>query len=1044
MKKKTLFLILLFGLTLSTYSKSITGRVVDTEGNPIIGASIVVKNKSLGTSTDIDGKYKINAEKNDMLYFSYIGMISVSRTVGSESIINITMKQSNVDLDEVVVVGYGTMKKSDLTGSLSSVDMSKVEESGAQNIMQVLQGKVSGVNVIANTGVPGSMGSVTIRGISSMSTDSQPLYVIDGIIMDFSPMTDGEQTAINPLQNISPEDIESIEVLKDASATAIYGSRGANGVILITTKQAKKGSGGKVNLSLSVGLSKVIRRLDVMDYNTYGQYINEMIALGLPQEGAIKNFPVDEKGNIILDNTMQAHDWQDEYFERAISQNYRLSFQNGKDKSSSYISVGYQSADGVIKNTGMEKYDFRGNYKNEIKKWLTVTTTTAGAYIKNKFTTGATNSATSSIVRSMYLTRPLLSGSDLTDKGEVDDESMVNTVSSPDAWIKNHQNNITTKVLSSSLTADLKLLKWLSFRTQLSTNYNNETRLLYYGKTLQQGRPSGVGYKNSNENLSYAWDNLFMFNYEIKKKHRLNGTIGITYDRHMTQRDKYSAAGFIDDFQKGNALHGSSESNIEYANKWRYSLLSGLLRANYNFDDRLLLTATFRADGSSKFAKGNQWGYFPSFSLAYNFHKQFLSDVDWISRLKFRAGWGQVGNSPSPVYATVSQYKYVKGSNAEGSSTVSIMPMTKGNPDLTWEFSEQTNIGLDFGFWNNRILGGIDLYYKVTKNQIQNVPLAPETGFENMWMNRGTVENKGVDLELSGILFSNTNWNISMGANISAYRNKIFGLGLTPDEFGQVYFESANIGKASGFVCSPNVYYNGKPIGAFWGYKTNGIIYDAGEAAQAPTFNGQKLEPGDIKFIDVRGKAGNLNKDGDVTIDDKCIIGDPNPDFTYGFNFDISYKRLSLSCIFSGSKGNEILNANAIMLQNFSGDAGGAANNKLKNNYLNAWRPNAPSREYPRLMQNSATVNSIITDRMIEDGSYFKLSQLTLSYIFKIKKYGNASLKLFGTANNLFYCTKYSGYTPEIQRRSTNTIIGVDLYNFPDARSFLLGLNVSF
>ena len=1033
MKLKIISLFLICFCSLYAQQLNVSGIVTDkSTGEVLPGVNIRNMKSKSGTISDLDGKYNIKASKGDILTFSFIGLKTESIEVKNAQI-NIKLTSNALELDEVVAVGYGNMRKSDLTGALGSVNMNDAKNNNNTNINQILQGRLSGVQATTNSGVPGSAMSINIRGIGSMSSSSQPLYVIDGIVMDNSSLdldavqrTNSGSSPLDPMRDISPEDISNIEVLKDASATAIYGSRGANGVILITTKKAEKGK-TQAHFETSYGVSQLLNRMDVMDGITFARYANEKAklinAIALP-------YPVDANGEFLT--PIISKDWQKDYTKMGSQFKLRGDASASYGKSNFFVSLGYTNSDGVLQSVGLKKYDFRLNNNIEVNDWFSLNSIISIANTIGNLTVGpSSSSASQTMLSTLYQTRPVLNGIQ-DDAGGIDVAAYGSPT--PKEWIENHQDQTNATTLFAKLEGRIKLSNDFNIITRIGYNTNNAERRLYYGRLLFQGRDTkGKADRVLSLNKNLNFDNLINYYKKFDKNNRLDGTAAITINYNGNSYQDYQATYFMDDTMLGNAMQSGSDSRILADNLAETTYLSGLFRLNYVFKEKIFLTATGRADGVSKFAKGNQWGFFPSFAAAYNLQQEswFMKSLPDISQFKLRLGWGQVGNSSSPAYATMNQYAYIQTVSPTGDPITALQAISKGNPALTWETSEQVNAGLNLAMWNNRLRVSCDVYYKETKNQLQKIALPPSTGFAYTWVNMGNVSNKGIELELNGDLVRNNNITITLGGNISINRNKIISIGRAPDANGNVMYFSDNIGQDAAVNVPGNVFMQGQPIGMFWGYKTNGIV-QTGEETTSPTFFGTSVKAGDIRFVDTKGN------DNNITQNDQTIIGNPNPDFIFGVNGSVDYHGLRLSFMVNGSVGNQILNATAVPMSNLS--QSGAWDNRLTKAYTEAWTVDNPSNTYPRMLSNPAMFQGIITDRMIEDGSFMKLSSLALSYDIKLKRMFINKMTVSLNASNLLYLTKYSGFSPELP--SWN--LGVALNEFPDSKALSFGVLFTF
>ena len=1038
MIKKVVYFICLVFISFALAAQeevNITGTVTDANsGVTLPGVNIVVAGTTTGAVTDLNGAFSITATQGATLSFSFISYLEETVVVGTQTIIDVKLIPDITQMEEVVVVGYGKMNKSDLTGSVTSVSVNNVTESGVTSVNQLLQGRAAGVDVMTNSGVPGGNVTVTIRGVGSMSASTQPLYVIDGIVMDGtdSDITDREMTPTNPMAFLSSDDIESIEILKDASATAIYGSRGANGVILISTKKGVKG-GMKFDYSGNVTFTRVAKKMDVMDGPTFARYQNDIAKLDgdslLPFDGRDEDHP--------LPDSVLWVDWQDETYGTGFSQKHRISLSGGDDVSRVFASFGYNDGTGIIESTGFKKYDFRTNYSRKLSDRVNFGTNVSGSYLETDMTTGPDKFGGKKTMVGQILGSNPLVGDYVDEDGELDPDQLEEN--NPIAWMDNYMDQTREYATVLKFNLDIKLLDWLSFKSRAGINYRMKERSRYWGRGLNQGNVSGGRLTINNwSNYHYVLDNLLFVKKRIGK-HKVNGTLGITYDHKLNQTRSIYAEGFIDDIAGIDAPHASAYNLLSGSSKVPVTYASALFRINYVYD-KISTTITGRADGSSKLSPGRQWGFFPSAAVAYRLHKEdFIKNIGSISNLKIRVGWGQVGNSSNSPYSTVDHHNYTLATDDLNNPVVLLSAGSRGFEALTWEKSQQTNVGVDFGLWRNRLTLTVDAYRKVTKDQLQTLSLPASAGFGSTWTNEGEVENKGFEVEANGVL-ADGNFKASIGGNFALNRNKILKLKFAPDDFGRAYYVGKQIGLSSDTKSFINVFMEGQPVGAFFGYKTDGIIQDSVEAAEAPLFYGARLEEGNIKFVDVRNRESDTV--ANVNVDDMSVIGNPNADFIYGFNGSIGYKNLTLDFQFNGVFGRDIYNVTAGRLENHLS----SSRNKSTKSYTEAWTPENPSNTYPRLDFQASTWAPIFTDRWVEDASYLRLSHITLSYIQPIKKVPLIDkMKLYATASNLFTITKYSGNNPESNSFSWDfKRRGLDFNSFPVVRSFIFGINVTF
>lgn len=1039
---KSFILVFLIGmLSLASYGQvTVKGKVTDASGQPMPGVNILVKGTTTGTITGMDGTYSIKTDKNATLIFRFIGYQTQEVAVGDRTVIDVVLQEETKKLDDVVVVGYGTMRKSDVTGATASVKLEDDVAKQYSTVDQLLQGRAAGVQVISNEGNPGMGISVRIRGTNSLRANNEPLYVVDGIIVttageDATPTADYNDYSENQngLNGINPRDIESIEVLKDASATAIYGSRGANGVILITTKKGKEGK-GKVDAYYNVGMTEISKTLDVLDGVEYAQYQNEITLLNHSTPhyyiDGDQVYGIDGDGNI-NDEPYQQIFWQDYAYRVGVSHTAGLSLSGGSDRGTYYVSASFNDLKGVAENSHLQSGDMRVNVIQQLSKNLKLDGRISLFYSNGKYPQSGTKLGTNgSFVRSTVVFNPLVGAN-------VEDFMTELQTSNPMAWINDYEEKSTEfrSMMSLALTYTLPV-KGLKFQVRAAGNNRMKDRRKFYGITTYQGATSNGKLTMGNQQ-KWAWNinNLLMYNRVFNKVHRVNATVGYVYDGNFMEDKNYTVQDFsTTEFMTDGPEYGTliTQPIITYP---RTEVMNSFLaRGNYSYRDKYIATVTFRADGSSKFAKGNRYGYFPSFSLAWRASQEpFIKDLNIFSLLKVRAGWGMTGNQAIRPYQTVTTYAVGLYANPDNSTGNAFVPANIANPFLTWETTAQTNVGLDMGFFKNRLTATVDLYYKETIDLLQQVALPTSTGYQRMYINRGSISNKGIDLMLNGVAIEKKDLSLTLGVNFSANRNKVLNLGI-PDapvyvdgeEQMRSYYLGDNVSTGNYFKCPANIFMAGEPVGMFWGFKTDGI-YQADDPDILEGF-----QPGDVKIID-------LNHDGEIDENDRTFIGDPNPDFVYGFNLNFSYKRFSFTMDWNGVYGNEIINGFGLSYYY----ANGYQENINPAAYHEAWRPDRPTNLYPRI--NYRETNAIaVSDRLVEDGSYIRLNNLTLGYDVPLQKVFSR-FHIYASGKNLLTFTKYSGYDPNITSFLWNpNIIGVDWNPFPNARTYIVGINLSF
>ena len=1041
-KNRLIHLLLIFPIILFAQSKAITGTVVDENKMPLPGASILVKGLNIGSSTDFDGNFSLNVpETADTLVISYIGYITKELVIGNKITFNIQLDIDTNTLDEIVVVGYGTQRKSDITGSVTSVKVDAIAVAQNRTVDALLQGRAAGVQVTQNAGSPGSGVSVKIRGASSLRGNNEPLYVIDGVIISSAgedasnASADGNslQETQNGLNGINPRDIESIEVLKDASATAIYGSRGANGVILITTKKGKSGK-TSIQAYVNTSVSEISERYDVLDALGYANYQNEALLVngGDPRfsisGGTI--FPIATDGTI-GNIALEQQNWHDEIYKQGFSKSAGASFSGGTEKGNYYASVGYNDQGGIVENSEIKNGNFSINLNQDLSDKFSINAKLTAFYSKGNFAQdGDRAGGQRSFIGNILRYSPIINTDTTFDEED--------GISSPYSWINDFQDTSEESRFIGSLALTYKFnIKGLKYKLQAGGNIRNKERRRFYGLTTFQGSSTNGSLSISNlETMSYQINNLLTYNRTFKKKHRINAVIGMTFDVRDVKNTLYAVNDFsTTEFGVDQPIYGQQISRPLDVLPLKSQLLSYLSRVNYSFDNKYIITGTFRADGSSKFSKENRYSYFPSFSLAWRANNEkFLENSETINDLKFRIGWGMTGNQGISAYQTFANYGATLYGNSDEGTSIGFVPLNVSNPNLKWETTKQLNVGLDFGLWKNRVTGTIDVYDKQTDDLLLDQPLGPSSGFTSLLVNRGSINNKGVELTLSGTLINKNDFSIDLGANIAFNKSKIQNLGGSSEDIyingtleNRVFYRGQNISTGNYFRAPANIFMEGEQIGLFYGYETDGIY----QTEDNITVSG--AQAGDVRIIDQNG-------DDAITEADRTIIGNPNPDFVYGGYLNMNYKRLSLSVQINGVYGNEIVNGNLIQL----GTAEGRTANVLSEAYNNAWRPDAQSNSYPRVGYLGESGSPAITDRIIEDGSFLRISNITLGYDIPVEKTNVfSSANVYVSGMNLFTFTDYSGYNPEITNFMNNgNVVGVDWNGFPNAQTIMLGLNL--
>ena len=1031
--KKFIAIIAFVTMCLAGYAQkvTVTGTVKDSKGEPVMGAVVMLEgNTSTGVMTDMNGKYSISipSAKGQKLVVSCLSYKEARVNVAGASVVNVTLEDDAETLEEVVVVGYGAMRKSDLTGSVASVKINDDDAAKSATLDQMLEGRAAGVQVLSDAGSPDAGVSIRVRGISTFTGNSDPLYVIDGVIIggesqSIATMTMGTsanaEEKTNGLAGINPQDIASIEILKDASATAIYGSQGANGVVLITTKSANKDI-PVVRFNSGITISQRSKKIDVCDFYEWCD-LQEML-YGISELSKYFDDPETREGIKVT-----PVDWQDYVNRTGIGQRYYLSV-SGRPKGYNYMfSLGYNRVEGVMVNNESDNITARLNIDKDINKYLKIGTKTSFGYTHSNLLTGSVNggaiTSRSSMLRSVLMTRPY----QITDEEEDEDDTETddeNKNFGPRRWINNTTNISERFRVNPSLYGLITFNKYLSFKSTLGGELQTNERTKTKGATMSvgYGNTAGVG---DTQTFRYNWDNLLMFNGKWGK-HSLSGTLG-----HSMSYNKLSAQSISGYYllQPNAGVASINQAASEHSNLEEYtisesSLLSYFGRAIYNYQDRYVLTATLRFDGSSKFKGANQWGIFPSFAFAWRITQEPWFNLDCLSNAKLRLGWGEVGNQAISGYQTAKAYtarNYGNHFNASQKET-SLKVSGISNADLKWETSTQINAGLDLSFWKGRLALTVDAYCKDTRDLLQTKNLPFSTGFNVMDVNDGSIRNTGFELTLDStpVKFRDFEWGLT--GNLSINRNKITSIGQTGDS-GSLYlspgsepvqakFFYGDALQSSGDTNPLNIFIEGQSMGLFYGYSTDGIVQE-GEMGVSET--GMTAGPGQYKFRD-------LNGNNILDVGDRCVIGNPLPDFTYGFSSTFRWKGLSLTLDFSGSYGADIYNLNNMMDWQM---------NRTKNTRMDAvtgaWSPENPDGKFKKI---ETAVTTQLCDLYVEDGSYLRLSNIALSYDVPISKTAKIlhGLNFTLSAGNLFIWSDYSGYSALANSYGTNVRrMGVDL-----------------
>lgn len=979
-------------LPMCMFAQQITvqGVVKDQTGETVIGASVMEKGTTNGTITGIDGDFSLNMSPNGTLVVSFVGYKTQEVQVKGQKQLQVVLSEDAEMLDEVVVIGYGTMKKSDLTGAVSSIGNKDIKDSPVSNLGQAIQGKISGVQIV-DAGKPGDNVSIKIRGLGSIN-NCDPLVVIDGVPTDLG------------LSSLNMADVERLDVLKDASATAIYGSRGANGVVMITTKRGTEGK-GKLAVSANYSFQNATNVPSLLNAAQYAELSNDMMV------NSGRN-PNPEWAN--PSELGAGTDWMDELLRTGVMQNYTVSYSGGNEKSHYYVSGGFLDQSGIVKSVNYRRFTFQSNSDAQVLKWL-------------KFSNNITFSADTKKSGSYNIGDALKALPIYPVKNE--DGSW----SGPDGnseWYGSTRNPIGPTELNKSqtdgynflanLTAELTFTKWLKFKSTFG--YDAKFWFIDNFTPKYNWKPTPTEetsrYKSDNKSFTYLWDNYFLFDHTFAEKHRVGLMAGMS--AQWNTNDYLNAQKNVFMFDNVHEMDNGEEMYAIGGNETEWALLSYMARVNYSYEDRYLLTATIRRDGSSRFGKKHRWGTFPSVSVAWRASQEkWFPKNDYINDLKVRAGYGVTGSQ-----ASVGNYSYLASYNtsvypfgiSSGNQTA-LVSSTLANPYIHWEEVAQTNIGFDASLFNSRVMFSFDAYLKETRDMLVKASIPITSGFEDTtttYTNAGKVRNQGIEMSLHTI---NLTGELGWETNVTATYNKNKIKDLNSDV--PYYINQIN----NSYVTMLAKDY---PINVFYGYVTDGIFQNQSEVNTHAVQPG--AEPGDIRFRD-------LNNDGVINDSDRTVIGNPNPSWLFSMNNSLSYKGFELSVFLQGIAGNKIYNANNI------DNTGMAAAYNQTTDVLKRWQEEGTSNSMPRAVFGDPNQNTRVSDRFVENGSYLRLKNITLSYTFPkqwLQKAQIENARLSLSCENVATITGYSGFDPEVG------INGIDQNRYPISRTFSLGLNFNF
>lgn len=1029
--------------------KQVRGKITDKENLPLPGASVSVKGEKQNTLTDANGEFSVSVPSdNAVLRITFLGMNPKEVSVTGKTYLTISLSEATSKLDEVVFVGYGTVKRRDLTGAIASVSGDELMKSTPITVNQSLQGKLSGVEVQSNDGAPGAGVSIQIRGANSFASSTEPLYVIDGIPFTASstPRNSAQGTVdvgqtINPLSTLNPADIESVEILKDASSTAIYGSRGANGVVIITTKKGKAGE-EKIEFSASNAFSSVAKKIAVLNAVDYAKFQNEATLNQNTYEGSNKTLPY--RGEDYIDNLtgLPMHNpspedyangfagggtnWQNEIFRTALTQDYSIRVSGGTEKGTHSYSATYVDQPGTIVGSGFKRLGSQVNISSKVHKWIEIGTNTNLSKTTYNLTKSNADNFASNVLNSALHFPPTLP---LFDAKSESGFSQLDWFSAnPHTYVRQAKDITNSTGIYSSSYFQLNLPKDFTFRQNVGFNLNQNSRSSYYGRLLQEGKAvKGKGSRGDSQWEGYTLESILSYNKTFNKVHNLNATGVFAYESGEYSDKSITVSGFATDILQDNNLGAGLDRPTVSSGGGANALLSFLGRVNYNFKNKYYITASVRRDGSSKFAEANKYGTFPSVGLAWTVTQEdFAKNLPAISNLKLRASYGKTGNQSIGSYQTLSRL-FQTNAVIDGAVQSGFSNGNPIDPNLKWETTSSYDAGVDFGFLNNRLSFTADVYYKKTEDLLQNVLIPTSTGSSNFLTNYGVVANRGLEFSVTGLVINKKDFNWTTNGNISFNRNEISG--LTGDQFARRLWSG---------IDQVFLQRNGQPIGAIYGYVEDGFYDNEAEVRADPAW----ANKGDAVIKSMIGERKYKDLDGDpsaITVKDRKIIGNTNAKFNYGLTNTFGYKNFNLSIFLQGVQGKDVINSNLLQITM------GQTSNITQEAWDTRWTPtNFQNAQYPKA-NTSFNRRLLFSDKVLEDGSYLRVKNINLGYTFRNPIRGLESVNVYANVSNLYTFTNYSWYDPDVNSFASDPASrGVDMNAYPISRTFTFGIKTVF
>lgn len=1020
-KRFIFFCLLQFVFSLVSFGQTdfiIKGKVTNENKEPLQGVTIVSKeNPNRGVTSNTNGEFSIQAKTKDELLFSYVGYQNVLLKVGSQKNISVVMITTEVNLDDVVVVGYGTQKKGDLTGAVTSIRRKDMNTGVNATFAGLVQGKVAGVQITQASTEPGGGTTIQIRGAGSINAGSEPLYVVDGLPIETGQVISGTGASISgtrtprsPISNINPSDIESIEILKDASATAIYGARGANGVVLVTTK---KGSSGamKINYNGYTGIQEPVNMIEMLNAKDYQRILNEI------QATPGSNVTAAERVNEIQNG---GTNWQDQILRNAMVQNHGLSISGGDNKTKYFASFNYFNQNGVLIESGFKRYDTRLNLQHKSNKFL-VGVNYSTSYTHDDFTTVGYGVNEGSDV--LYAARnydPTMSI--FNSAGRYNASSFTDT-ENPLALVNGERSKADNYRTLGTVFGEYTILNGWTAKVNIGADVRNSRRDAYVSRLTRDGfNNDGIGSILSGTRNNYLGEFTSTYTRSLRNSSSFTALGGITYQKFTNSDFSGTGRGFpSDETMTNNMESGNPALYTMSSSKNNNKLLSYLGRVNYNLFDKFFFTASMRVDGSSRFGANNKYGYFPSGAFAWKMHNyNFIQDLNVFSSLKFRASIGRTGNESIGNFLSITTLGTGGVAILDGGRVVTLNPLRISNPDIKWETTEQSNVGFDMGFFKNRLSVSVDYYQKSTYDMLFALPIPPSSGFNTITQNIGSIENRGFELTVnSKNLEGKFKWNTSL--NLSTLKNRVTDIG----GIQQINYVDA------GWTRQVALIKVGEALNSFYGYKTNGIWQSQEEITASKTRD--PVKPGDVRYVDING-------DNTVNGNDRVVLGKSFPSVMMGLTNVFSYKNFELNIFIDAVTGVSMIN-NAMAETYFPVSH---RRNRIAEPYLNRWTQANPSSKYPSFVNPGGQGGKSANDLVVEDASYIRIQSAQINYqlLLKNNKVFNR-MNFYISGQNLFIWTKYRGQDPTTNSNG-NSSLKIDFNSYPVARTFIFGIELNF